>query len=166
MEKDAEKTHIAAQVEQLAQRLKERKLRLATAESCTGGWIAKVCTDQAGSSAWFECGFVSYSNSAKEAMLGVSDISIRQYGAVSEQVVEEMAHGAISRSEANVSIAISGIAGPEGGTPDKPVGTVCFAWGVPGKAIKTTSEVFAGDREAVRAQAVHFALQALNKLLA
>lgn len=161
MEKDA----IAVQVEQLAQRLKKRKLRLASAESCTGGWIAKVCTDQPGSSAWFERGFVTYSNTAKEEMLDVSEITLGKYGAVSEWVVEEMAYGATLYSEADVSVAVSGVAGPEGGTPDKPVGTVCFAWSVPRKKIKTASELFTGDREAVRAQAVHFALQKLNELL-
>jgi nicotinamide-nucleotide amidase len=138
-----------AAVEQLAQGLGEREMMLAAAESCTGGWLAKVCTDMPGSSKWFERGFVTYTNESKQEMLGVSAHTLRAYGAVSEQTVAEMAAGALANSRAQIAVSISGIAGPGGGTLEKPVGTVCFGWA----------------RETVRAQAVHHALQGLLKLL-
>src|SRR5215469_3217637 len=114
----------------VGQKLRVAGRRLATAESCTGGWVAKACTDVAGSSQWFECGFVTYSNAAKVRDLGVSEATLASHGAVSEPTVREMAAGALRVSGADIAVAISGIAGPEGGTPTKPVGTVWFglAW--------------------------------------
>ena len=136
--------------------------RLATAESCTGGWVAKACTDVTGSSRWFECGFVTYSNAAKARDLGVSEHTLASHGAVSEATVREMAAGAVRVSGADVAVAISGIAGPDGGTPGKPVGTVWFAVASRrGAEIVITAEMqlFAGDREAIRRGSVERALQ-------
>lgn len=145
---------------QVADDLLNREWLLSVAESCTGGWVAKCCTDLAGSSAWFDRGFVTYSNQAKNDMLGVTFSTLKQYGAASKQTVIEMAQGALTHSNANVSLAISGIAGPTGGTEDKPVGTVWLAW-----ASKTTTKtqmyLFTGDRDAVRRQAVLTALQGI-----
>ncbi|MBU6465962.1 MAG: CinA family protein [Burkholderiales bacterium] len=137
---------------------------LATAESCTGGLIAAACTDLAGSSQWFERGFVSYSNAAKTELLGVPAALIDTHGAVSEPVVRAMAEGALAHSQAQVSVAVTGVAGPSGGTPDKPVGTVWFAWSVAGR---TVSEVqcFGGGRAAVRAATVQHALAQLRAWL-
>ena len=135
---------------------------VATAESCTGGWIAKSITDIAGSSAVFGYGVVSYSNGAKESMLGVKNATLEEHGAVSEPVVEEMADGVLHLSGADIAVAVSGIAGPDGGTDDKPVGTVWFAWAVRAGAnalIDTSCEKFKGDRELVRELTVAHALQ-------
>lgn len=135
---------------------------VATAESCTGGWIAKSITDIAGSSAVFGYGVVSYSNGAKESILGVKNETLNEHGAVSEAVVEEMADGALHLSGADIAVAVSGVAGPDGGTDDKPVGTVWFAWAVRDGAnalIDTTCEHFSGDRELVRELTVAHALQ-------
>lgn len=140
--------------------------RLATAESCTGGWIAAVVTATAGSSAWFERGFVTYSNEAKTELLGVTGHTLATHGAVSEATVCEMASGALAASHADVALAVSGIAGPGGATADKPVGIVCFAWGRRGAAPTAETHRFAGDREAVRRQAVVHALQGLVARLA
>lgn len=143
-------------------------LTVATAESCTGGWAAQVITHTAGSSAWFERGFVTYANAAKVEMLGVSAKTLDQFGAVSTETAEEMAAGALKNSKALISLAITGIAGPTGGSPDKPVGTVCFGWcvrnadGSPG-APSCQRRLFAGDRETIRRQAV---IHALNGLVA
>ena len=145
----------------LGDQLRRRGESLVTAESCTGGWLAKVCTDIAGSSDWFEAGFVTYSNSAKQSMLGVSSDTLETYGAVSEQTVREMAQGAIQQSKADWTVAISGIAGPGGGSPDKPVGTVWFAGAGPEKWMLAQRMLFEGDREAVRRQAVEHALALL-----
>jgi nicotinamide-nucleotide amidase len=131
-----------------------------TAESCTGGWIAKCVTDIAGSSAWLERGFVTYSNAAKQEMLGVASATLAVHGAVSEAVVAEMAAGALAHSHATVAVAVSGIAGPGGGTADKPVGTVCFAWALAGRVEVATCR-FAGDREQVRRDSVVHALAGL-----
>jgi nicotinamide-nucleotide amidase len=148
-------------VAELARVLRARGEMLATAESCTGGWVAKVCTDLAGSSDWFERGFVTYSNRAKQDMLGVSAATLERFGAVSEQAVVEMAAGALTHSGASWSLAVSGIAGPGGGSPDKPVGTVWFAWaGADGWHTSQRSR-FAGDRDSVRRQAVQRALEVL-----
>lgn len=147
-------------VSQLAERLLVAQARLATAESCTGGWIAKVLTDMAGSSAWFDRGFVTYSNQAKREMLGVRSGTLEQHGAVSRETVLEMVSGALEHSAANYSVAVSGIAGPGGGTPDKPVGTVWLAWGTPA-SVEAVCEHFSGDREQVRAQTVERALRGL-----
>jgi nicotinamide-nucleotide amidase len=136
---------------------------LATAESCTGGMIAAACTDLSGSSAWFERGFVTYSNAAKSEMLGVDPALIEQHGAVSEAVVRAMVQGAIAHSRAQVAVAVTGVAGPTGGSADKPVGTVWFGWATPAGI---TSEVrhFAGDRAAVREATVRHALEGLLRL--
>jgi nicotinamide-nucleotide amidase len=133
---------------------------LATAESCTGGMIAAACTDLAGSSQWFERGFVTYSNAAKTELLGVDAALLQQHGAVSEATVRAMAQGAVSRSHAQVGVAVTGVAGPTGGSPDKPVGTVWFGFMVDGQL---TSELhrFGGDRAAVRAATVTWALEGL-----
>lgn len=137
---------------------------VATAESCTGGWIAKSLTDIAGSSAVFGYGVVSYSNGAKESLLGVPNATIEAHGAVSQPVVEEMARGALRLSGADIAVAVSGIAGPDGGTDDKPVGTVWFAWAVrdgSSALTDTTCERFKGDRELVRELTVAHALQGI-----
>ncbi|WMP18109.1 nicotinamide-nucleotide amidase [Thiothrix lacustris] len=149
----------------LADVLKAKGWMLATAESCTGGWIAKLCTDLAGSSTWFECGFVTYSNEAKQDMLGVKAETLAQHGAVSEAVTVEMAAGALQHSRAQVAVSVSGIAGPGGGTATKPVGTVCFGWAVQGGEVRTATRHFQGDREAVRAQAVQYALSGVLQAL-
>ena len=138
---------------------------LATAESCTGGWIAQSVTEVAGSSAWFDRGFVTYSNAAKTQMLGVDAGLIETQGAVSEAVVLAMAAGALRFSQARVALAVSGIAGPTGGTPDKPVGTVWFAWGVTGRKPVARYEVLSGDRREVRRQAVIVSLRGVLDLL-
>lgn len=142
-------------------RCRERSFRLATAESCTGGWVAEVVTATAGSSGWFDSGFITYSNDAKCALLGVSPMTLARHGAVSEATVAAMAEGCLERSEAEVVLSISGIAGPGGGSPEKPVGTVCFGWARHGEAPQTTTCRFDGDRSAVRRQAVVFALTEL-----
>ena len=146
------------------ERLAQHGVSLATAESCTGGWIAKVLTDIPGSSSWFERGFVTYSNEAKQEMLGVQAHTLQQHGAVSEQTVKEMAAGAIANSKAEVSVAVSGIAGPGGGTADKPVGTVWLAWSA-GDQLKTLRANLPGDRDRVRQQAVELALQGVVDII-
>jgi len=141
---------------------------LATAESCTGGWIAKALTDIAGSSQCFGYGIVSYSNDAKKSLLGVDAATIDTYGAVSEQVVSEMAVGALLQSGADYAVAVSGIAGPDGGTAEKPVGTVWFGWAnrnEDGVSSQTSVHQLAGDREAVRARTVVLALQGIGERL-
>ncbi|MBK7003330.1 MAG: CinA family protein [Rhodoferax sp.] len=148
----------------LAELLIKKSWKLTTAESCTGGLIAAACTDLAGSSAWFERGFVSYSNAAKTEMLGVDAALIAQHGAVSEQVARAMACGALLHSQAQVALAVSGIAGPGGGSIDKPVGTVCLSWATP-QGVVSEVQHFPGDRGAVRAATVRRALQGLCRLL-
>jgi len=145
--------------------LKKHGLMLATAESCTGGWAAQMITSVAGSSEWFERGFVSYTNLAKREMLGVKTTILSRYGAVSEQTARAMAEGALLNSHAQVAFAITGIAGPSGGTPEKPVGTVCFAWAGKKRDSNSAKHVFTGDRETVRRQAVAVALQGLLEYL-
>jgi nicotinamide-nucleotide amidase len=146
-------------VRQIAAELTDKHARIAVAESCTGGWIAKALTDQPGSSAWFGFGFVTYSNEAKCALLGVSAETIAGQGAVSEDVAEQMATGARLASAAEIAVAVTGIAGPDGGSPEKPVGTVCLAWAGPGVQLVSQSYRFEGDREAVRCQSVIAALE-------
>jgi nicotinamide-nucleotide amidase len=141
--------------------LKRRGSVLASAESCTGGWVAAAVTAIAGSSEWFDRGFVTYSNAAKQDMLGVGPQTLECFGAVSEQTAREMAEGALAHSAANVALAITGIAGPTGGSAAKPVGTVCFAWAIVGQETRTATRHFAGDRTAVRRQSVEFALRTL-----
>ncbi len=150
---------------QLGGLLKAHGLMLATAESCTGGGVAQAITDVAGSSAWFERGFVTYSNLSKQEMLGVSAVTIAQLGAVSEATVREMVAGALARSSAQMALAVSGIAGPGGGTPDKPVGTVWFAWGLRNSSVIAQRFLFPGSRAEVRAHVVHTALQGAIDLL-
>lgn len=145
--------------------LKQRRLTLATAESCTGGWVSQVLTSIPGCSQWFERGYITYSNRSKEEMLGVPGALIEREGAVSEAVVRAMAEGVLERSPARVSVAISGIAGPEGGTPSKPVGTIWLAWATAGQPTRARSSHFAGDREMVRQQAVMAALQGVLDLV-
>lgn len=157
------------QLYQLAERtgrlLQNSDSILVAAESCTGGWLAKVMTDVPGSSSWFERGFVTYTNQAKSEMLGVSEETLQQYGAVSEETVTEMARGALHHSHGDISVAISGIAGPGGGSPEKPVGTVCFAWGKDDDVVKSERLVFSGDRESVRRQSVIHALKGVCELV-
>ena len=148
-------------VEQISEQLLKNKKRLTVAESCTGGWIAKVLTDLAGSSAWFERGFVTYSNDAKQEMLGVNKSTIEAYGAVSQETVNEMALGALKNSHADYSLSVSGIAGPSGGSADKPVGLVWFAWAYQDTVITSEKKIFSGDRNEVREQAVFHALTEL-----
>ena len=145
--------------EQVGAALKSRGLMLATAESCTGGWVGEVVTSVAGSSHWYDRGFITYTNESKQEMLGVSANTLAEYGAVSEQTVREMAAGALKHSRAHITLAISGIAGPEGGSPDKPVGTVCVAWAMRNGVEQSQTMHFLGDRLAVRQQAVVAALQ-------
>lgn len=145
--------------------LEKRGHMLATAESCTGGWVAQAITSVAGSSKWFDRGFVTYSNMAKREMLGVKTAVLSRFGAVSEQTARAMAEGALGHSRAQVALAVTGIAGPSGGTPEKPVGTVCFAWAGAGRATVSRRLLFAGDRQAVRRQAVAAALAGLIEFL-
>ena len=154
-----------ALAQRLGERLKARRAMLVTAESCTGGWAAQALTALAGSSNWFERGFVTYSNAAKEEMLGVRAETLAREGAVSEETAREMALGALSHSHAAVALAITGIAGPGGGSRDKPVGTVCFAWALKGARARSETRRFAGDREAVRRQSVERAFSGVLELL-
>jgi nicotinamide-nucleotide amidase len=143
--------------------LQSRGWRLVLAESCTGGWVAKAITDIAGSSAWFERGFVTYSNAAKEQQLGVSSVLLAEQGAVSAGVVEAMADGALGVSPADLALAISGIAGPDGGSADKPVGLVWFAIAVRGTPARSQAHVFQGNRDAVRRAAVALGLALIGE---
>ncbi len=162
---------IERDVSALAAHLLRRGWMLATAESCTGGMIAAACTDLAGSSQWFERGFVSYSNEAKHELLAVPKALIEQHGAVSEEVAKAMVRGALTASQAQVAIAVTGIAGPTGGSANKPVGTVCFAWGMPTDGgpsvgaetawVKVQTCRFEGDRAAVRQATLAHALHEL-----
>ncbi len=148
----------------VADLLLKKGFKLVTAESCTGGGVAAACTDLAGSSDWFERGFVTYSNAAKTELLGVDAALIDAHGAVSEAVALSMAQGALAHSHAQVALAVTGVAGPGGGRPQKPVGTVWFAWYAPGQ-VHSQKMHFAGDRAAVRRAAVTHALQRLHELL-
>ena len=146
-------------------RLKKRNLKLATAESCTGGWIAQAVTSVSGSSGWFDRGFVTYSNEAKKELLGVRERTLSRHGAVSREAAEAMAAGALARSRAQVSVAVTGVAGPTGGTRAKPVGTVCFAWSRKRGAMDSDTRHFRGGRDRVRRQSVEFALKGLLERL-
>ncbi len=147
--------------ERLGCQLVERGEWLAAAESCTGGWLAQSVTAIAGSSTWFDRGFVTYSNAAKEDMLSVPDSMLARHGAVSETVARAMAQGALAHSRADWSVAITGIAGPGGGSPEKPVGTVCFAWARKDGGCEAHTCQFGGDRASVREQSVRHALKGL-----
>lgn len=150
--------------EQVGLALQKKRWLLATAESVTGGGIAQAITDIAGSSEWFDCGFVTYSNSSKTECLNVSAALIAQHGAVSEEVAAELAKGALANTDSHVSLSTTGIAGPTGAVPGKPVGTVCFGW-ASGNAVHTERLVFAGDRDAVRQQTTIHALKGLLRFL-
>ncbi|WP_166264535.1 nicotinamide-nucleotide amidase [Marinobacter caseinilyticus] len=151
--------------EALAELLLKRRLMITTAESCTGGWVAKVLTDRAGSSEYVHSGLVTYSNEAKQQLLGVTEPTLTEYGAVSEPVVREMVAGAVAVTGADIAVAISGVAGPGGGSEDKPVGTVWMAWGQSAADTEAVLMTFEGDRDAVRRQAVWFSLQGLRAFL-
>ena len=138
---------------------------LVTAESCTGGWVAQAVTAVAGSSGWFERGFVTYSNAAKRELLGVKKATLDKHGAVSEETAREMARGALARSRAGVAVAVTGVAGPSGGTAAKPVGMVCFAW-ARGRRVVAETRRFRGGREAVRRHSVCYALEGVLRILA
>jgi nicotinamide-nucleotide amidase len=146
------------------QRLKARGLVLATAESCTGGGVAQAITEIAGSSAWFDCGFVTYSNASKMSLLNVPSDVLEQYGAVSTETAAAMCQGALQNSNATIALSTTGIAGPDGGVPGKPVGTICFGWAM-GHSVKTERLLFDGDRHAVRTQTVEHALNGLLRMI-
>lgn len=146
------------------QALKAAGVRLATAESCTGGWVAQAITSMAGSSDWFERGWVTYSNAAKRDELGVGEQTLERHGAVSEETAREMAAGALRQSGAGAALSVTGVAGPGGGSAAKPVGMVCFAW-ARGSKIRSETRHFAGDRDSVRRQSVAHALKGLLELL-
>jgi nicotinamide-nucleotide amidase len=158
-------------VGKIARLLTKKNYKLAVAESCTGGLLAGSITAISGASSFFDRGFVTYSNRAKEEMLAVKAETLGLYGAVSEETASEMALGVLNFSEAEVAIAITGVAGPTGGTPDKPVGTICFAWGLKPtldaekKLLKTMRKVFPGERENIRLAAVKFSLEELLRIL-
>ena len=149
----------------VGQALQAHRLVLATAESCTGGGISQAVTEVAGSTSWFDCGFVVYSNASKTELLDVPDALIAQFGSVSEEVAAVMAQGALANSNANIALSTTGIAGPTGAVPGKPVGTVCFGWATK-DAVHTERLVFTGDRQAVREQSVRHALQGLLRFVA
>jgi len=148
----------------VGERLKAHALQLVTAESCTGGWIAQVVTAVAGSSEWFERGFVTYSDASKQELLGVASDTLARHGAVSEETAREMALGALARSKAGIAIAVTGIAGPSGGSREKPVGTVCFGW-ADRRGARSETRRFSGDRESVRRQSVIHALEGVLRTL-
>lgn len=162
MANDQELLDAAARLGEL---LEAQSRTIVTAESCTGGWVAKALTDRAGSSAYVLGGLVTYSNEAKKNWLKVTSESLSNHGAVSEPVVREMVAGALGASGASVAVSISGVAGPGGGSPDKPVGTVWFAWGSNADSTQTALKQFPGDRDQVRRQAVLFALQQVREYL-
>ena len=151
-----------ALAKRLGKRLKAKRAMLVTAESCTGGWVAQAVTAISGSSEWFERGFVTYSNAAKREMLGVRQKTLRKYGAVSEQTAREMANGALKPSGGSVAVAVTGVAGPTGGTAAKPVGMVCFCWATNNRQ-STETRRFKGNRESVRRQSVIHALKGVLK---
>lgn len=147
--------------DELGEALKTRKLKLALAESCTGGMAAQAVTSVAGSSAWFDCGFVTYSNQAKIYMLNVSAQTLEKFGAVSEETAKEMVLGCLKNSQAHIAGSITGVAGPDGGTTSKPVGTVCFAWAKVNNQAVSITKKFDGNREKIRQQATAFLLRRL-----
>ena len=159
------KAYLEKLAEAVGHRLLARQALVATAESCTGGWIAQVLTSVPGSSLWFDRGFVTYSNQAKQEMLGVAPETLAAHGAVSAPVVAEMAAGALNHSQARFAVAVSGVAGPGGGSEDKPVGTVYLAWAGRDQAPLIQRRQFAGDREEIRRQTVRVALEHLIELL-
>lgn len=163
---DVRQDQLESLAAELGRALSARGWMLACAESCTGGWAAQACTAVAGSSAWFERGFVTYSNAAKRELLDVQEAHLVSHGAVSLEVARAMAEGALRHSRAQAAFAITGIAGPTGGTPDKPVGTVCFAWAAQGRETVAEQAKFVGDRRAVRAQSVAYAIGHMRDFVA
>ena len=149
----------------VGERLKSAGVMAVTAESCTGGWVAQALTSVAGSSDWFERGFVTYSDDAKRELLGVRPETLSRHGAVSEETARDMARGALERSRGTLALAVTGIAGPGGGSAAKPVGMVCFAWALKGGAVRSETCHFDGDRESVRRQSVAHVLQGVLKAL-
>jgi nicotinamide-nucleotide amidase len=156
---------IALLAERMGVALANRKWKLVTIESCTGGWVAEATTAISGSSAWFDRGFVTYSNEAKEELVGVSLATLVAHGAVSEPTAREMAAGGLQRSRGDIAVSITGVAGPTGGTAAKPVGMVCFAWATKSGVVSATHH-FSGNREAVRRRAVECAMQGVLDALA
>jgi nicotinamide-nucleotide amidase len=148
----------------LGERLKAAGAMLVTAESCTGGWVAQAVTSIAGSSGWFERGYVTYSDAAKRELLGVRPATLKKHGAVSEETAREMARGALARSKGTIALAVTGIAGPGGGSREKPVGMVCFAW-TTADGVRSETQNFSGDRDAVRRQSVIHALEGVMETL-
>lgn len=146
---------------EVGQALQKKGFKVVTAESCTGGWIAEVLTQAPGASNWFEAGYVTYSNDAKQRMLGVDPQTLSDKGAVSESVVVQMAEGALNNAQVDVAVAVSGIAGPDGGSEKKPVGTVWLAWAIRNHATVTCLSFYSGDRQSIRLQAVDQALQGI-----
>lgn len=144
--------------------LQQKGLLLATAESCTGGGVAQAITEIAGSSEWFDCGYIAYSNDSKTEMLDVSAVLMAQHGAVSEEIAAAMAQGALANSNAHIAIATTGIAGPAGAVPGKPVGTICFSWAMGDRTV-TERKIFSGDRHAVREKTVVYCLQGILDIL-
>ena len=165
MSKDASDIALRSLAEQVGEAARKHHHRLVAAESCTGGWIAKTLTDVPGSSAWFECGMAAYSYEAKQALLGVRPQTLEEHGAVSRETAIEMVSGAVVHSGATVAVAVTGIAGPGGGTEDKPVGTVWIAWKRRGGYPQAELFAFTGDRDAVRRRTVAEALRGLERLL-
>ncbi len=159
------KNNLENLVQAVSRLLLQRDLMLVTAESCTGGAVAAIMTELAGSSQWFERGFVTYSNNAKQELLGVQTSTLENYGAVSEQTAREMAEGALRHSHSRVALAVTGIAGPDGGSVDKPVGMVCFAWCLLGQKASSATEYFSGNRRSIREKAATHVLEKLLPLL-
>jgi nicotinamide-nucleotide amidase len=158
---DSASNAITSLIESLRALLLAHGWMLCVAESCTGGMLSEQITESAGSSAWFSCGFITYSNQSKMQMLSVKESSLNEYGAVSEQVAYEMAIGALAKSNCNLSVSITGIAGPDGGSDEMPVGMVCFAWAIKEDIPVTDIKYFTGDRQAIRRQATQHALSGL-----
>lgn len=158
------KDELFALAQALGERLRARRALLVTAESCTGGWVAQAVTAIAGSSEWFERGFVVYSNEAKQELLGVSSETLKVHGAVSEQTARELAQGALRHSRGTIALAVTGVAGPAGGSAAKPVGFVCFGWATADR-VKSEQRRFSGDRESVRRQSVVHALEGVLRTL-
>ncbi len=156
--------HLTSLAEQLGQLLVQRKFTLTFAESCTGGLCAEIITRISGSSAWFDCGFITYSNQSKEMLLNVSSNTLSSFGAVSEEVAIEMANGALSKSPSTLSASVTGIAGPTGGSKDKPVGTVCFAWAGINCQPRTATHHFIGNRQQIRLQSAKTVIEGLISL--
>jgi nicotinamide-nucleotide amidase len=152
-------------LQKVSKKLHENILSLVSAESCTGGWMAKQITDLAGSSAIFDRGFVTYSNQAKHEMLGVLEETLDEFGAVSEEIVIEMVEGALKHSHADIAVSISGVAGPSGGTEEKPVGMVCFGWMRRDESPRAATKIFDGGRDSVRAQSVEYSLNGIIELI-